>query len=120
MLLTGRLERLKQEGVEIHVRSALLQGLLLLPLDKVSDYFDPIRPLLERWHAAAAEQGMTKGQAALTFVRDIPYVDTVLIGVDNMEQFQSCLDDFSVDASFDASDLACDDPAFVNPMLWKL
>lgn len=120
MLLNGQLERLKKEGVEIHTRSAFLQGLLLIPLGQVSPYFDPIRPLLARWHAAAREQGMTQVQAALSFVRDIPYVDTVLVGVENMAQFQSCLDDFLIDASFDASNLACNDPMFVNPVLWKL
>ena len=63
---------------------------------------------------------MTQVQAALSFVRDIPYVDTVLVGVENLAQFQSCLEDFSVDASFDASNLACNDPMFVNPALWKI
>ena len=120
MLLNGHLERLKSEGVEIHARSAFLQGLLLLSLDQVPTYFDPVRPLLARWVAAVKEQGMTQVQAALTFARDIPYVDTVLVGVENMAQFQSCLEDFLIDASFDASNLACNDPMFVNPALWKI
>ena len=120
MLLNGQLERLKKEGTEIHIRSVFLQGLLLMPLSQVPVYFDPIRPLLARWHAAAQAQGMTQTQAALTFVRDIPYVDTVLVGVENLAQFQSCVEEFSIDASFDASNLACNDPMFVNPALWKI
>lgn len=120
MLLNGQLERLKNEGIEIHIRSVFLQGLLLMPLDQVPAYFDPVRPLLARWHAAAQAQGMTLVQAALSFVRDIPYVDTVLVGVESLAQFQSCLEDFSIDASFDASNLACNDPMFVNPALWKI
>lgn len=120
MLLDGQLERLKKEGVEIHARSVFLQGLLLMPLDKIPAYFDTVRPLLGRWHAAAQAQNMTPVQAALSFVRDIPYIDTVLVGVENLAQFQSCLEDFSIGASFDASDLACNDPLFVNPALWKI
>jgi len=120
MLLNGQLERLKIEGVEIHIRSVFLQGLLLMPMSQVPAYFDPVRPLLERWHAAAQEQGMTPVQAALSFVRDIPYVDTVLVGVENLAQYRLCLEDFSVDASFDASNLACNAPMFVNPALWKI
>lgn len=120
MLLNGQLERLKKEGVEIHARSVFLQGLLPMPLDQVPAYFDPIRPLLSRWHTAAQAQNMTPVQAALSFVRDIPYIDTVLVGVESLVQFQSCLEDFSIGASFDASDLACNDPLFVNPALWKI
>lgn len=120
MLLNGQLARLNQEGVEIHARSVFLQGLLLMPLREIPIYFDPIRPLLARWHAAAHAQGMTLIQAALSFVRDIPYVDTVLVGVENLAQFQSCVADFLIDARFDASGLACNDPMFVNPALWKV
>lgn len=120
MLLNGQMERLKNAGVEIHIRSVFLQGLLLMPLGQVPAYFDPIRPLLARWHAAVQAQGMTLVQAALSFVRDITCVDTVLVGVENLRQFQSCLKDFSIDASFDASNLACNDPMFVNPALWKI
>lgn len=120
MLLNGQLERLKNEGVEIHVRSVFLQGLLLMPLSRIPAYFEPVRPLLTRWQAAAKEQGMTQVQAALSFVRDIPYVDTVLVGVESLAQFQSCLEDFTIDASFDGSNLACNDPMFINPALWKI
>lgn len=120
MLSNGQLERLKEKGAEVHARSVFLQGLLLMPLDKVPAYFDPIRPLLVRWHTDAKAQGMTLVQAALAFVRDIPYVDTVLVGVEDMGQFQSCVEDFSVKASFDASSLACNEPMFVNPALWKI
>jgi aryl-alcohol dehydrogenase-like predicted oxidoreductase len=120
MLWNGQLERLKKEGIEIHIRSVFLQGLLLMPLSQIPAYFAPIRPLLARWHAAAQAQGMTQVQAALSFVRDIPYVDTVLVGVENLAQFRSCLEDFSIDASFDASNLACNDPLFVNPARWRI
>ena len=120
LLLNGRLERLKKEGVEIHARSVFLQGLLLMPLSRMPAYFDPIFPLLSRWHSAAQLQGMTLAQAALSYVRDIVFVDTVLVGVENLEQFRTCLTDFVVEPTFDASGLACDDPLFVNPALWNL
>jgi aryl-alcohol dehydrogenase-like predicted oxidoreductase len=120
MLSSGHLEQLKNEGVEIHVRSVFLQGLLLMPLNEIPAYFNPIRPLLTRWHAAAQEQGLTVNQAALSFIRDIPYVDTVLVGVDSLAQFRSCFEDFSIETSFDATGLACSDPIFVNPSLWQL
>ena len=120
MLLNGRLERMKNMGIEIHARSVFLQGLLLMPLNRVPTYFDPIRPILTLWHAAAEAQGMSPVQAALSFVRDIPYIDSVLIGVENLEQFHSCCADFEDAAKFDATGLACHEPAFINPAHWKL
>ncbi len=120
MLLGGQLERLKQYGVEVHARSVFLQGLLLMSLDAVPKYFDPIRPLLARWRAATESQGMTPVQAALAFVRDLQHVDTVLVGVENAQQFRACVQDFSGHARFDAATLACNDPAFVNPTRWKV
>lgn len=120
MLTSGHLERLKNEGVEIHVRSVFLQGLLLMPLSDIPTFFEPVRPLLTRWHAAAQEQGLTVNQAALSFVKNIPYVDTVLVGLDNLAQFHSCISDFTIDMNFDATGLTCNDPVFVNPSLWQL
>ena len=119
MLVGGQMERLKELGVEIHARSVFLQGLLLMPLGDVPEYFDPIRPLLADWQAAANAQGLTQVQAALSFVRGIPYVDTILVGVESRAQFLSCLKDFSLQGRFDASGLACHDPKFANPVNWS-
>jgi aryl-alcohol dehydrogenase-like predicted oxidoreductase len=120
MLSSGHLEMLNKKGVEIHVRSAFLQGLLVMPLDKIPAYFKPIKPLLVRWHEATKEQGLTSIQAALSFIKSIPYVDKVIIGVDSLEQFNACVEDFSIEASFDAKGLACNDASFLNPSLWEL
>lgn len=115
----GHLQRLKDSGVEIHVRSVFLQGLLLMPLDSLPIYFEPIRHLLCRWHERVQERGMSNAQAALSFVRDIPEVDVVLVGIESTDQLMECIQDFSVDMVFDATGLACDDPKFINPALWR-
>ncbi len=120
MLESGHLELLKHRGVEIHVRSVFLQGLLVMSMCDIPEYFQPIQPLLTRWRDAAREQGLTAHQAAITFVKNIPYVDTVLVGLNSVDQFHSCIDSFSIDKQFDASGLACNVPAFVNPSFWKL
>jgi aryl-alcohol dehydrogenase-like predicted oxidoreductase len=120
MLASGHLQRLKDAEVEIHVRSVFLQGLLLMPLSSIPAFFEPVRPLLVRWHAAAQEQGCTPTQAALAFVRNLPCIDTVLVGLDNLAQFKSCINDFKMDIKFDATGLACNDTVFVNPSLWQL
>lgn len=120
MLTSGHLELLKNKGIEIHVRSVFLQGILLMPLSNIPAFFEPIRSLLTRWHTAAHAQGLTVNQAALAFIKNIPYIDTVLVGLENLAQFRSCINDFIIDINFDATGLACNDPIFVNPSLWQL
>lgn len=120
MLESGHLELLKRRNVEIHVRSAFLQGLLLMSMSDVPKFFQPIYPLLIRWHSAAREQGFTALQAAIAFVKNLTFVDTVLVGLDSLPQFQSCAESFSINKEFDASGLACSDPVFINPSLWKI
>jgi aryl-alcohol dehydrogenase-like predicted oxidoreductase len=117
---SGHLELLKSQGTEIHVRSVFLQGLLLMPLNDVPAFFKPIYPLLVSWSDAAREQGFTPHQAAIAFVKNLPHVDTVLVGLDSSSQFNACIDSFSIDRKFDAFGLACNDPVFVNPSMWKI
>ncbi|MDB9992252.1 aldo/keto reductase [Amylibacter sp.] len=120
MQISGHLEMLKKSGVEIHVRSVFLQGLLLMPIEKIPKYFDPIRPTILRWHKAANLYGLTLSQAALIFIRDNPYVDKMIIGFDDLAQFKVCTKDFLTKSSFDAKNLDCKDHKFLNPSNWKL
>lgn len=119
LVASGHIARLAAMGVAIHARSVFLQGLLLMPVGRVPSYFAPIRPLLERWHAAAQAKGLTAAQAALSFVRHLPEIDTVLVGVDTLAQLHECLEDWVKPVRFDAMGLQCDDPAFVNPGAWR-
>lgn len=120
LLRSGHINQLKKAGIEIHVRSVFLQGLLLMPLAEVPHYFAPIRSLLTAWHDAARAHGATLAQAALAFVRDISGVDVVLVGIENEAQLAACYSDFTAKGQFDATGLACDDPRFVNPAQWAL
>lgn len=120
MLADGTLELLRCRGVEIHARSVFLQGLLLMPLEDVPSYFEPVIPLLRSWHAACAEQRVTPVQGALAFVRDLPAVAYCLVGVQDMTQLVQCLSDFSFPRGFDGTGLASNDAAFVNPSNWRV
>lgn len=120
LLRSGHLDRLKEVGVEVHVRSVFLQGLLLMPLDRLPVFFAPIRDVLSCWHEAVAGKGLAPTQAALAFVRDCPGVDVMLVGVDTVGQFRTCLADYAGAPAFDASGLGCDDARYVNPMNWKV
>ena len=50
LLIGGWLDKLKDYDVEIHARSAFLQGLLLMTNDLVPPYFFPIKKNLEAFY----------------------------------------------------------------------
>jgi len=115
----GQINRLKACGTEVHARSAFLQGLLLMDPEATPTYFTPVRPLLHKWHSAAADAGLMPLEAALAFVRNTLGIDAVIVGVTSFTEFLACKQAMRVTKCFDATGLACDEPIFVNPSNWK-
>ncbi|RTQ52241.1 hypothetical protein EJV47_04235 [Hymenobacter gummosus] len=83
------LPELAARGVEVHVRSAFLQGLLLRPLATLPAYFEPLRPRLERLRAVAAQAGVPLEAALLLFAATAPGVARVVVGVDTAANLQA-------------------------------
>jgi aryl-alcohol dehydrogenase-like predicted oxidoreductase len=120
LIKDGSLKRLSSLGVEIHVRSAFLQGLLLMHPDSVPACFDPWREHLRAWHTTCAAQNVLPQHAALAFVCDRPEIDCCLIGVQSRAQLNQSLEGLDAVAAFDAAQFACSDLALVNPINWRL
>lgn len=120
LIADGSLARLAELGVEIHVRSVFLQGLLLMPPDSAPAFFDPWREQLHAWHAACAARNVLPQQAALAFVCDLPEVSCCLIGVQSLVQLEQSLAGLDEVPAFDAAPFACSDPALLNPVNWRL
>lgn len=116
----GYLDLLKKHRIEVHARSVFLQGLLLMELENIPLYFNPIRPLLLKWYAELRRQGLTALQGCLTYVRDLQGIDVVLVGVTSVQELVDCDDAFGVTAGFVPRGLAYSDPAFVNPARWRI
>jgi len=120
LIVDGSLARLAALGVDIHVRSVFLQGLLLMPPDSAPAYFDLWREQLHAWHAACAERKVLPQQAALAFVCDRSEVSCCLIGAQNIAQLEQALTGLDTVPPFDAAPFACSDPALLNPVNWRL
>ncbi len=119
LLQGGQLDQLKARGVEIHVRSIFLQGLLLMEVADLPVYFSPVRDHLTRYRADCQRHGLSALQAALAFVHALPQVDTLVCGVNSGTQLQEILEaaSISTDTSWMCS-YALRDPAILNPSLW--
>jgi len=116
---TGWLQRLKTDGVEIHTRSAFLQGLLLMPENAIPAKFAPFSHLLKRWHIWLAEQNISAVQACLAFPLAFPEIDRVVIGADSVQQLKQLIEAASPIFSNQLPDLSCDNENLINPSLWN-
>jgi len=90
------LVKLKKHNVEIHARSALLQGLLLMSINAIPSWFEPIKDTLKLFHEEAKKQNLTKLQLALGFVQSLTEIDKVVVGVDSLQQLREIIDASSV------------------------
>ncbi|MGI4739916.1 MAG: aldo/keto reductase [Janthinobacterium lividum] len=78
------LPRLAAQGVEVHVRSAFLQGLLLREPAALPEFFLPLAPKLTRLRTLAADADVPLPAALLLFAAYAPGVARAVIGVDSV------------------------------------
>ena len=117
---SGWLARLKNLGVEVHVRSVFLQGLLLMNPSMRAAYFETWEQLWKEWEQWLKEEDLTRLQGCLGWIISNPQIDRVLVGVDSVSQLQEILAVTTGEWSKPPDSLCCNDPNLVNPSRWKL
>lgn len=119
LFTSGWLQRLKQEGVEIHTRSAFLQGLLLIPRSEIPNKFERWAEVWNNWHAWLAIQPISAVQACLAYPLSFQEIDRVVIGADSKEQLQQIIDSAVTQESYGFPDLHCENENLINPANWS-
>ncbi|MFD2717307.1 aldo/keto reductase [Hymenobacter monticola] len=76
------LPALQRAGIEVHVRSAFLQGLLLRDPATLPAFFAPLAPKLVQLRALAQRAGIPLASLLLLFAAYAPGVGRAVIGVD--------------------------------------
>ena len=115
--------QLVARGVEIHTRSAFLQGLFFKDTNRLPDKLKPLKQHLESLHGYCTEHNITIEQLALGYVLANDSVKGALIGVDNHSQLEANI-------KVANAPLTQDDIAFIqqikikenqllNPVNWK-
>ncbi len=89
---SGWAARLKSVGAEIHLRSAFLQGLLLMSEDARPAKFARWAPLWKQWHGWLKEHQLTPLQACLRYSLSVKEADQVIVGVDTAGQLKQILE----------------------------
>lgn len=119
-LSTSRwLQRLKQDGTEIHTRSAFLQGLLLMPQSAIPSKFAPWSELWDKWHNWLVCHSITAVHACLAYPLAFAEVDRVVVGADSKSQLEQLIGAALSIAPDALPDLGCDDENLINPARWS-
>jgi hypothetical protein len=115
---SGWLEKLESQGVEVHIRSCFLQGLLLMPKIKIPSQFQVWSFLWDEWHDWLDNNRVSALEACIAFVLSHKSIDKAIVGVDSKNQLQEI-------ASFDKSiikkfpDISNHDTKLINPSYWE-
>lgn len=116
----GWLQRLKDDGIEIHTRSVFLQGLLLMELEDIPPKFSKWIGLWKRWHKWLVENNATAVQACLAFPLSFPEIDRVVVGAVSVKQLTQIVDATNNQVKTDLPDFQCEDESLINPAKWLI
>ena len=113
------LTRLKNRGVEIHVRSVFLQGLLLMPKNQIPDKFVRWEKTWNIWHEWLADNEISALEASLRYAVAFPEVSKVLVGVESLNQLKEISRAINGVLPDLPKNLQIDDIDLLNPTNWS-
>jgi aryl-alcohol dehydrogenase-like predicted oxidoreductase len=76
-------------GKKVYIRSAFLQGVLLMPEDKIPAHLNPLKKDLQSLKKIAVNAGISMQELCLGYLNSKSFIDGILIGVDNVDQLKT-------------------------------
>ncbi len=119
---TGWLDRLVDQGIEIHARSIFLQGLLLMPSHLVPSKFSPFGLLIDSWHHwlnGEVASGRSSLEVCLAHVASYPGIARIVIGADNPSQLQDIIAAAAVLPQLAPASLSSPASPLIDPTQWN-
>lgn len=115
---TGWLGRLSDFGVELHVRSVFLQGLLLQPAQDIPGPFSRKPEVWKKWHAWLLHHGLHALDACLTYAKSFPEISRIIVGVDNPSQWESILFSRYLNVNVTWPEIETEEKDLILPYQW--
>lgn len=119
LLDSGWAQRLKDDGVEVHTRSAFLQGLLLMSKENRPAKFGHWADIWTEWDRWLSETGLTPLQACLRFTNTLDCIDRVVVGVDNVAQLNQIIEAAEGALPSLPQFKSLQDDRLINPATWN-
>ena len=118
----GVLGKIFEKGIEIHVRSAFLQGLFYLSKTDLEARFKDVVPYLEKLKSISADSDLTLSELSLLWLVSLKEVSKVIIGVDNVNQLRTHLETLEKNVApsvfEEALSICYENENILNPSLW--
>ena len=115
---SGWLGRLRGLGVELHVRSVFMQGLLLMPGALRPAKFRRWQPLWDEWERWLSVHQLTPLEACLRYALSFNEIRRVIVGVDTPGQLKEIMTAASGNLPPVSVGLRSTDVALLNPSNW--
>lgn len=120
IISSGWLDKLDEAGVEVHVRSIFMQGLLLMDRNSIPDKFNRWSVLWDQWHEKLNTYDLDALTECISFVNSFSKVDRMVVGIESAVQLQQVLDAIDLRTNpIDWTQMACNDDMLINPSNWS-
>ena len=107
----------------IQARSVFLQGLLIKKENTLSKYFYPLKKYFKIINEISLKYNLTIEEIALKYVYSHPYINEIVIGVDNVEQLNNNINAFKTPLDKNIIDelnnIVVIEKELLNPVNWK-
>jgi aryl-alcohol dehydrogenase-like predicted oxidoreductase len=115
---SGWLEKLYNNGVEVHVRSIFLQGLLLMKKEDRLKKFKQWNKIWQEWDSWLESEKLTPLEATLCFVNSESMISRLVVGVDSLSQLKKIINSDTVLMDKPPNTLRTTDENLINPSNW--
>jgi aryl-alcohol dehydrogenase-like predicted oxidoreductase len=113
----------KAKGIEIHTRSAFLQGLFFKEAKELPFKIQALKPYLEVIQNTAIFNKLTVAELALNYAYQQETINNVLIGVDSVEQLEQNLQALKVEITpnlmAEMNAVKVEEVSLLNPSNWN-
>lgn len=118
---SGCLKSLHEKGVEVHVRSVFLQGLLLQPRQRAPEFFSRWEHLWDIWRSwCEGNPEISAAQACLSYVQSFSEVDKVVVGVETAQQLQELIEAARKPIDVCWPEISSTEQDLINPSRWDV
>jgi aryl-alcohol dehydrogenase-like predicted oxidoreductase len=118
LLESDEVLQLKENGVEVHVRSVFLQGLLLADPNQLASFFEPLKPALIQLNKIASDSGKNVLELVLAKIRRHDAVDAVVIGATTVHELEEITRGWNSGSDFNDFELPSVSQEILDPRKW--
>ena len=118
---SGWLHRLSEQGIQVHVRSIFLQGLLLMRPDQRPSYFQQWWQIFSSYDRYIEKTSCSALEACIGFIKQFTMIDTVIIGLTSLSQLKRIYEIFLDEDKILVPDgLQSEELGLIDPSNWRL